>query len=312
MPDQSPVFYRITALWVISETFLGGFLHALRIPMTGLLLAGMSVLCMTMLFHHLQQARLILKALVLVLIFKMLLSPHAPLGAFFSVGLQGVLGFLLFSLFKNNPIAAFTLGLLAYWQSAFQKLISLSLLFGMEFWQALDDFLSYVSQQFGWAITSQIAIITYLGIYTVGGIVVGILAIRLPQLIKDQKTPKHKFFEEELAREKKDKQKPLRIGMIIGLLIITGLLYIQGYDSMVLRALTILLVWFGLIVPLLKKKLFHYLSKQQSQLAREIAQVMDLLPEFRAIIKHAWKLSLDKPVLLRIIYFIKFTFIYVI
>ncbi|MEO5572384.1 MAG: hypothetical protein ABIT08_02485, partial [Bacteroidia bacterium] len=83
---------RITALWAFSEALLGGILHALQVPFAGLVLSAFAVICISALAVSDYHRGKILKATLLVVIVKALLSPHTPVAAYFAVFLQGLFG----------------------------------------------------------------------------------------------------------------------------------------------------------------------------------------------------------------------------
>src|SRR5689334_277335 len=93
--DQQ-VYYRIIALWVLSEALLGGIIHAFHIPVSGLIVGSAAVICICMIAFYVPVNGTIIKATIIVAIFKMLLSPQAPVLAYLAVFFQGILGELLF------------------------------------------------------------------------------------------------------------------------------------------------------------------------------------------------------------------------
>src|SRR3954471_18113921 len=94
--EGSLVYYRLIALWVLSEAMLGGIIHGLKIPVSGLLVGGSAVLCISLIAWYVPVKGSIFKATVIVAVFKMMLSPQAPFPAYIAVLFQGVLGELLF------------------------------------------------------------------------------------------------------------------------------------------------------------------------------------------------------------------------
>ena len=103
---------RITALWAFSEALFGGILHALQVPFAGLVLSAFAVICMAALAASGYYKGKILKATLLVLIVKAMLSPHTPVAAYFAVFLQGLFGEIIFLLgipYFISCIARFTL-----------------------------------------------------------------------------------------------------------------------------------------------------------------------------------------------------------
>ena len=137
---------RITALWAFSEAFLGGILHAFHLPFAGLILSSFAVLCMVVISINGYRKGQILKATILVMIVKALLSPHTPVSAYLAVLLQGAFGELFFAFGIPFFLSCLFLGISALMQSALQKLIILTLIFGMDFWNAVDEFLSSARQ----------------------------------------------------------------------------------------------------------------------------------------------------------------------
>ena len=72
-----PVYYRLVALWILCEAMVGGLIHGLRLPVSGLVVGGCAVLCISLIawFHPAKGS--ILKATIIVAIFKFILSPQA-------------------------------------------------------------------------------------------------------------------------------------------------------------------------------------------------------------------------------------------
>jgi len=180
---------RLTALWALSEAGLGGILHAVKLPFTGMLIASLAVMLIT-LIHQFSDSggQKILKALVIVLVIKASVSPHSPVMAYFAVCFQGLFGALIFSIIKNVRIAAFLIGVVALFESSLQKLINLTVLFGKSIWEAFDLFIEYVVAQFGFTIDAYYdpsiwLIIMYVGMYMLTGIAVGLYAGVLPKRI---------------------------------------------------------------------------------------------------------------------------------
>src|SRR4030095_14723436 len=93
---QSLIFYRLIALWALSEAMLGGIIHGLKIPVSGLVVGSCAVICICLIAYYIPSKGSIIKATVIVAIFKMMLSPQAPPPAYIAVFFQGLMGELLF------------------------------------------------------------------------------------------------------------------------------------------------------------------------------------------------------------------------
>ncbi|MCK5088079.1 MAG: hypothetical protein KAQ90_11190, partial [Melioribacteraceae bacterium] len=66
---------RLTALWAFSEAALGGILHALKIPLTGLFVGGAAVIFISLIAYYSEKKHAILRATLLVVIVKFVVAP---------------------------------------------------------------------------------------------------------------------------------------------------------------------------------------------------------------------------------------------
>ena len=120
----------LTALWGLVESGLGGFLFALRIPLTGFLVGGFAILIIILLASFsTEPSKQIIKSTILVLLIKGMVSPHAPITAYIAVGFQGFSGALFFFLVPKPWLAAVLLGFFAMAESAMQKILVLTIVF---------------------------------------------------------------------------------------------------------------------------------------------------------------------------------------
>ncbi|HEM49313.1 MAG TPA: hypothetical protein ENO27_03785, partial [Caldithrix sp.] len=182
---------RITAIWALSEAALGGVLHALRIPFTGLFIGSSAVLFITLISYLDNKRGAILKATLLVMTVKAIVSPHSPINAYLAVAFQGIIGELLFMLIRSKRIAAFLLGFFSLLESSLQKILVITIVFGQNVWEAIDVFSEYVLSQFLFRTDSAeiisisiILISIYISIHLSAGIIIGIWAPRLAVNVK--------------------------------------------------------------------------------------------------------------------------------
>ena len=135
---------KIIGLWALSEAFLGGLLHALKMPFTGLIIGNTAVILITLIARFSDKKGTILKATLIVIIIKGMISPHTPLTAYFAVFIQGLLGELFF--YRNNfpAVSALFLGVITSLLSAFQKIILLTLVFGNNLWVSINEFFNFL------------------------------------------------------------------------------------------------------------------------------------------------------------------------
>ena len=149
--DPSTAVFRLTAFWALSECGLGGILHALKVPFSGLFLCGISVSILTLILFYCKVNRAIFfQSLATVLIIKFTLSPHSSLSSYFSVGFQGVVGYVIYRLFSFNYITILITVLIAYFETATHKIVTLTIFGGMTFWKSVSAFIDkLISETFG-------------------------------------------------------------------------------------------------------------------------------------------------------------------
>ena len=300
-------YYRLIALWVLAETFLGGLLHAFRIPLAGVFIACFAALFISLIYTTTGSSKKVIHATLIVLVFKMLLSPHAPLGAFLSVALQGTFGAFILKLIPSQKAGRMFVSVFAYLQSATMKLISLTIIFGMGFWDALDEFMLSIVDYFPFLATILSAknlVLSYLGIYLVTGVIAGwmigkvsLTSKRFPLTLEERPTA---------PNSKKNQKINFEWSMIVLLIVIYFVPFIPAsFREMCLRAAIILTAWTLILGPMVKKALFAFLGNKKSGLLREINLIEGILPEMRNNLKISWKAASGQKAFQRIPFFVK-------
>jgi len=309
---KTNVTLRITALWAFSEAFMGGILHGLKIPFAGLVLAFVASVCITLIALGNNKKGEILKATLLVIAVKFILSPHTPPMAYVAVLIQGAVGELLFLNKRFLKPAAFILTLFSLLYSAFQHLLILTIVFGKGFWQAIDIFLNKITQSFikGAVQYSLYLILFYIGCYLIAGIVGGILNIKiirsvqsgnqtniLLQQLNDLPQSNEDIFANNKTAKRKRSFTLLFGGLMLLLLIFSYLPFFNsGFSKskiaeLVLRAVIIILVWNYFITPLLRLQIQKWVTKYKEKNGSNLQQVIVLLPGIRIILQQSWQLS---------------------
>ncbi|MGG9961227.1 hypothetical protein [Ferruginibacter sp. SUN106] len=309
---KTNVTLRITALWAFSEAFMGGILHGLQIPFAGLVLSFVASVCITLIALGNNKKGEILKATLLVIAVKFILSPHTPPMAYVAVLIQGAVGELLFLNRSALKPAAFILTLFSLLYSAFQHLLILTIVFGKGFWQAIDIFLNKITQSFikDAVHYSLYIILFYVGCYLVAGIVGGILNIKiiksvqagnranalLQQLNNLPPVDEAVFTNERSAKRKK------WFAFIFGSLMLLMLVfsYLPFFSNsfskskiaeLIIRAVIIVLVWNYFITPLLRLQIQKWVARYKEKNGNALQQVIALLPGIKIILQQSWQLS---------------------
>lgn len=289
-------------MWGVSESGLGGFLHALKIPFSGLFLGSFAVIIVTFIaLTSESRFRTILQATLIVLFIKAVASPHSPPAAYIAVLFQGFLGAMIYQVFKVNRISAIIFGVLALMESALQKLLMMVLIFGNNIWVAFQEFFAGITKQFHIKSLEEIPVIivgTYLFLYFLFGIIAGIIAIKLPGILQQefQKIQLESLPNPETisySRRQQNKTKIITFVLvllfIVSVFVISGSLHKALYS--VLRTFAALVILQFIVRPLFNYFLKRWKKKQQSSQNKPLQEVLEFLPEYRKHAKIAFKMA---------------------
>ena len=301
--QRNVAIQRLTALWAFTESGLGGVMHALQAPFTGLIVGGMAILLITLIaFFSAGEYRRILQSMVIVLIVKAMVSPHTPFPAYIAVSFQGLLGYGLFRLIGINLFSIIILAVISMLESAVQKLLILTLFFGQSFWKAADELSNFITTQLGVANIngSNWIIGIYLAIYLVGGLLVSWMAHRTIRGIFSEA----EFFRPELSASPvivNSAKKKTRLWFFIILFMTLSLvLFFFAPDShngwfAVLKAVcwtaAAILLWYGVISPLFTSLIKKLLKQKEGRYSEEINTTLSFLPELKQYAVMAWQHS---------------------
>lgn len=301
---------RLTALWAFTESGLGGIMHALQIPFTGLVVGGMAVImiCLIAVFSN-RSYNQVLKSVMVVLIIKAMASPFTPVTAYVAVSFQALMGFALFSLLRVNYISILLLSILAMLESAMQKLLLLVLFFGESLWKAIDNLIAFAGKQLGFIVSngSYWIITAYLLIYFVGGLLISWLVFRIirnfetanPLFVLNKNTGTDSIFVNKQPGKKRPTHKKIWILLFV-MLLVSALLFFFASDKKngvmeviktVTWTLSAMLIWFVLLGPLVAKAFQRVLKQKQSRYISEVSDAISFLPVLNKLTNEAWRLS---------------------
>lgn len=312
------IYFRLIALWVVCEAMLGGIIHGFKLPVSGLVVGSSAVICICLIGWYAPARGAIIKATLIVAVFKMMLSPHAPVTAYIAVFFQGLLGELLFSNKKYYRAACLSLAILALLESGLQRILVLTLVYGKDFWEVINTSIYKIGGKEG-TDYSYFIILWYVLIHLIVGILVGIWAGYLPQRIQLLGGLQKKYHIQPVAGDTAitvmtKKKKPLFRTFFFIVWIALLLLWLQsvlhiGKPLMsshvslriLARSVIIILTWYFVVGPLLKKILQHWLQQKKKQSAWQIQKVVEQLPFTRHLVTRSWQLSAGEKGIRRII-----------
>ncbi len=306
-PLLSVQIIRLTALWALIESGLGAYMHAMSIPFTGIVLGGSAILILNLIaWYSGNKASVLLQSLLIVLSIKFLVSPHSPPPAYLAVAFQGLLAIVCFANPLPRWLQILIFFLLAMWESAVQKFLVATLLYGSSLWEALDKLVASIARDF--KIDNQLTsnftwtlIGSYLLLYTLWALVLWRWSIKLPQRIEREKEIilsriKETKLNEEAPQAKRGKSRFRWIGVVFILAFLSISFFLEYSKEQALlksavslaRTLSLLIVFLYVVPPLLKK----LLSRLQHR--------MENLPDFQAALGHQAELKTLVPIIWQI------------
>lgn len=299
---------RLTALWALSESMLGGLLHAAHIPFRGMIISSAAVIIICLIAHFSEKRGEIFKATIIVLLIKAAISPHTPVAAYGSVFLQGLLGEIFFFKKKFFKFSSIALGVVVGIFTGSQRLVTLTLIFGITFWDAINQFVNYVVKEFlltsGETPSFNFSLFlmgSYVFIHMILGFAAGVFASKLPQKINSENAKDYIIPEIDTSIEnnnlalKKGKRKLwwknpsyLLIFFFTIILLLVSYLNPQSINLsqksillMLIRSLLIMLTWFYFISPLLMHIIKKLLHKKQNSYTVEVGNIINHFPLYK-------------------------------
>ncbi|RYY50338.1 MAG: hypothetical protein EOO06_04250 [Chitinophagaceae bacterium] len=303
-------FYRITALWVICEAFAGGIMHGIKIPFSGMVISSLAVFCIILLARYVPARLAILKATMIVALFKLMLSPHSPPTAYIAVFFQGLVGQLLFLRKTNFSLSAVLLAVLSLVESAIQRLLVLVILYGKAFWNAVDEFIKKITGNTSIDNFSLLLAGVYIFIHAVVGVAVGLVASKVVKRTARWEQQFSRFIitdesykSDPLLTKTKKKKRKLKWIFVIAWLLLFGF-YLQSLvdpqgaflpkdklTEIFIRSALLLLAWYLFIGPLLMMGIKSALLASQRSRKIDMDATMQLLPEMKMIFQKSWQYS---------------------
>lgn len=302
------VIARVTALWAFSEAFLGGMLHGFKVPFAGLALSLVAAISMVLIAVNDTAKGVILKATLVVIAVKFILSPHTPPMAYVAVFVEGLAGELFLLRRKALRPGAFLLALFCLLYSAFQHLLILTIVFGKDFWNAFDIFLNGITKTFIKQSQhySLYLVLFYIGCYLIAGIAGGVFCNGLikkiqsgykPAIVDEFANSNWNDTKENVADAKRKKM-PIQYLITAFLFLVLLLSYTSLFEGtmlkskvgeIILRGVLIMLVWNFLLAPLLISAIGKWVEKYKTRKGNVLQEILALLPGIKMIVQFSWQ-----------------------
>jgi hypothetical protein len=314
------VFIRITTLWAVFESFLGGLLHALHYPFTGLVLGFLASVCLTTLAINGYQRGQLIKSTLVVIAVKFMCAPHTPPMAYLAVFMQGAFAEAIFYSRLFVRVAAFSLPVFCIVYSGMQKLLVLTIFLGNNFWLSLNQFMVQIAKKFNYSQTSSYVyyvVVGYLGVHVTAGLVAGYFNIKLVHsfnkrstLITPLPTAGKNGFIATTPKKSNKKKYIIVVGTILLLLAVQFLPALKNVLPknaiilLLIRVFLVFIIWQFILLQVVQKLLqrwFRYFNKKNNG---TIQQVIQLMPSFKQVLQQLWQQSAGRSYFTRLKFFI--------
>jgi len=300
--QHTKIQINLIALWAFCESGLGGILHAIKLPFTGFFVGGFACIVLMLLaeqFKH--KPYQILKATLLVMSIKFMVSPQAPFPAYIAVGFQGLFAWLVFGVLGRNLLTCMLFASIALLESALQKFLLATLIYGKSIWEALDLFVIgllkdfHLSQNFSF---SYWLIIFYASIYFFWGLFLGYKSYFLPQKLFKLASILPRFEPSPVAASKKTKKLSLKWLSLLLTILFIGITFWLSEGTLnkglyvFSRTLVVLFVLLFIVNPLLRM----LLQKMSNKMASEslFVLVSKQMQYFTESVQSVWQFSGSK------------------
>lgn len=303
---NTTAIHKLTALWALCESGLGGWMHALKLPFTGFTLGAFSIVIIALIAWNTGNSfRKIMQATLVVVLIKAAVSPQSSPAAYLAVGFQGLMGAVFFSLLPFRLAAVLT-GVITMLESALQMVIIKTLIFGMALWEAIDLLFAKAARLFyiDSSVSFSLWIIgAYLLLYATWGLVLGIWIGKLPRAIAQRKNDVLQKADEArpinneqvpVAKKRSRYRKLLSIFLI--LLFIIAVYMVGQYDDaynktvyIIFRTLAIIILFYWVVNPFIRWLMQRWVAKQDKN--SDFYSVMNQMTETRSFIRPAYALA---------------------
>lgn len=183
-------------LWAAFEIIIGSFLHNLRIPFAGSILASFGVILMIS-FHRLWPEKgLVLRAGLICALMKSISPSALILGPMIGIMTEAILIELSIRTFGFNKAGYLIGGVLGVCSALVHKVVSILILYGNDIIQVYFNIYRFAAKQIGIPDADPwVAVFALLGIYIVGGILAASIGLSIP--LKTEATVDERFHDDK-------------------------------------------------------------------------------------------------------------------
>ena len=292
---NDPVVTRLSALWALAEITLGGVLHTLRIPLTGLFVGSTALACVYLIARSTNSALTILKALLAVMAIKVMSLPHASPFSYLAMSFQAACCMPLIGRRGNSRAWVTSLFIVASMYSPLQKLVILYITFGHEgLYVVLDALRNWLSPQLTTGEFLFLPLVLWFGAHIVAGYLLSVWLLRWVSYDSVKDVYHDEWIRSRVSATPELQDQPIMTvrRIILSLIILVALSGLYFYESelpawmhVLWRPLLIILSWQVVVRPLIQRFSRRLISGSAN--SKDVKAVMDELPQMWSILTFA-------------------------
>lgn len=320
----------IGGLWASIEIVLGSFLHNLRIPFAGTILASQGILLLVAFNQVWKESGIIIRAGIITALMKSISPSSVILGPMIGIFMEAALLEVFLILFRRGIIGAVLASAIALSSALLHKIFSIIILYGWNIVVIYKNIYAYFQKIFNTEIFSPMEfIILILLIYLIFGAISGILGVYIGKKVNSflpHATPMEVDFSNEELFPLSGKQKfnlyllttnilllPLGLILINNFSFFYGVLFLVLFSvytywryAAIFRRLKKPIFWVQLIVIILLSGLFYSSEIETNQIFNPDGLYFGLEMSFRAlfvvIVFTAISIELRNPIIKKFLY----------
>jgi len=147
------------SIWASVEILLGSFLHNLKIPFSGMLLSFISVWLLISFLQIWKHNGLVIRAGVICALMKSISPSAVIMGPMIGIMTEALLVELFILLFGKNIIGYLFAGAIAVVSTLIHKVVSLLIMYGLDFLKILTDLYHFAVKQIGLSSLSPVTLL---------------------------------------------------------------------------------------------------------------------------------------------------------
>ena len=238
------------SLWASVEIVIGSFLHNLRVPMAGTILAVMGISLMIGFQYQWKERGLVWRAGVICALMKSLSPSAVILGPMIGIMTEAFILEAMIRLLGRNPVGFLAGSVMAVFSALLHKVATLLVLYGFDLVTILKNMYLYAETQLGFRGPPAPVLLVYLAlVYVALGLASGIMGIRAGRILDDQ--PRAALpgmnFRQGKEMEVLDSQRFYPALLVLHVLILVVVLFLLN-DRPVYAALVLAIPYAGFVI----------------------------------------------------------------